>query len=66
MILCATISVISSVAIIHAMIFYHQINIPSHIRAIIFCYFQLFNINTYEATKTGIILAHFAYVMYKS
>ena len=64
MIFCTTISVISCVTIILDMIFYHQINFPSEVRAII-CYFQLFNINTYEATKTG-LLAHFAYVMYKS
>ena len=66
MILCAIISIISCVNIIDiTLTFYHQISIQTEVRATIFCYFQLFNINIYEATKTG-LLAHFAYVMYKS
>ena len=65
-ILCISLHILVTVAIVHAFIIYHQVNIQRDICAIIFSYFD-FTIcgNIYEATKT-IILAHFAYTMYRS
>ena len=65
-ILCISLNILVTVAIVYAFIIYHQVNIQRDICAIIFSYFDLTICgNIYEATKT-IILVHFAYTMYRS